>query len=97
MLVSNLDNSFIYYECCYSFPFVNRILSKSLNPVPDKHVTPLFSSRNITNVFDVFLKLKPRKYKYKEYITTIVEVLFSFKSTYYHRLEWGSIAIDFTA
>jgi hypothetical protein len=36
----------------------------------------LFSSLNITNVLEVFLKLKPRKYKYKEYITIIVDVLF---------------------
>jgi hypothetical protein len=31
---------------------------------------------NITDAFDVFLKLKPRKYKYNEYITTIVDVFF---------------------
>jgi hypothetical protein len=30
----------------------------------------------MTNALDVFLKLKPRKYKYKEYNTTIVNVLF---------------------
>ena len=35
-----------------------------------------FSSSNISNALDVFRKLRPRKYKYKEYITTIVDVLF---------------------
>ena len=40
-----LGYQFIYYKYCYSFPFVNRILSKSLNPVPDKHATPLLFSK----------------------------------------------------
>jgi hypothetical protein len=30
----------------------------------------------MTNALEVFLRLKPRKYKYKEYITIIVDVLF---------------------
>ena len=35
-----------------------------------------FSLSNISNALDVFRKLRPRNYKYKEYITTIVDVLF---------------------
>ena len=35
-----------------------------------------FSSSNISNALDVFRKLRPRKYKYNKYITTIVDVLF---------------------
>jgi len=33
-------------------------------------------SLKMTNALDVFLKLELRKYKYKEYIITIVDVLF---------------------
>jgi len=36
-----------------------------------------FSPSNISNGLEVFCKLRPtRKYKYKEYITTIVDVMF---------------------
>jgi len=36
----------------------------------------LFPSLKIPNALDVFLRLKPRKYKYKEYITITGDVLF---------------------
>ena len=36
----------------------------------------LFSSLKITNALEVFLKLKPKKYKYKEYISIPMNVLF---------------------
>ena len=35
-----------------------------------------FPSSNISNALEVFRKIRPRKYKYKEYVTTIVDVLF---------------------
>ena len=74
MLTTNLNNSFIYYECRYSFTFVNWIFCKPLNSVPNRNMTSFIVLED-DNALDVFLKLKPRKYKYKEYITTIVYVL----------------------
>jgi hypothetical protein len=50
---------------------------KLLYPIPYRYITPLFSSLNGSNALEVLRKLRPRKYKYKEYITTIkVDVLF---------------------
>ncbi|HEX5187272.1 MAG TPA: hypothetical protein VFV86_10325 [Nitrososphaeraceae archaeon] len=51
--------------------------SANLNPVPYRHVTFLLSSQNITNALEILRRLKPsRKYKYHEYITTMVDVFF---------------------
>ena len=55
MWVTNLNNGFIYDECGYSFSFaINLQWTKSLNPIPNRNITPIFifkwfqCSRSIT-------------------------------------------------
>ena len=55
-------------------------MTKFLNTIPYRHITP-FSNPNINNTFYVLRKLNPRKYKYNEYITTIVDAFFSHVNT----------------
>ncbi|MGZ5511602.1 MAG: hypothetical protein ACXWFC_14180, partial [Nitrososphaeraceae archaeon] len=65
-------SSMIYTD---TLPFVKLVRIKSLNPVPNRNVTPFLISK-IVSALNVFRRLRARKYKYKEYITTIVNVLF---------------------
>ena len=50
-------------------------MTKSLNPITYGNKLR-FSSSNISNVLEVFRKLRLRKCKYKEYIITIMDGLF---------------------
>ena len=43
----------------------------------------IVSSLKSINALDVFLKLNPRKYRYREYITIIEDVLFHFKPNFH--------------
>ena len=47
-----------------------------LIPILYRHISHLILISKITNALEVFLKLNPRKYKYKEYISITVDVLF---------------------
>ena len=47
-----------------------------LIPILYRHISHLILILKITNALEVFLKLNPRKYKYKEYISITVDVLF---------------------
>ena len=65
-------SSMIYADTLH---FVKLVRIKSLNPVPNGNAL-LFSSLKIVSALNVFRRLRARKYKYKDYITTIVDVLF---------------------
>ena len=76
MMVSNLYNSFIYYECRNSFTFVKDLtLTKSLYPSTDSNMTSFLIIKEFQCI-SVLRRPKPRKYKYKEYITINVSILF---------------------
>jgi hypothetical protein len=76
MVVTNLNNCFINYECRDSSIFVIDLTrTKSLNPIPYGNMTP-FPSLNMTNALKVFHRLRPRKYRLREYITIAMDILF---------------------
>jgi len=69
---------FINDKCRYSFPSVNFLANKPNLYIQFQTDTQLllFLFPNMDSDLDVFRKLKSKKYRYKEYITTIVNVLF---------------------
>jgi hypothetical protein len=75
MSTTDLNNRFIYDKCRNSSTFIIDLqLTKSLDPSPNSNVTS-FWFWNSSNTLEVFYRLRPTKYKHKDYITVIATVI----------------------
>lgn len=73
MRAINLNNSLIYYKILYPFTFIDLQLIRPLYSISYNDIT-YFLLSHLSNALEEFCKYT--KYKYKEYITITVVVIF---------------------